>query len=473
MAKRPGGELATRPLHFIWIADCSGSMSIDGKIQALNNAIREALPHMQSVADENPNAEVLVRALKFSHGADWHIAKPTPLQTFQWRDLVADELQPPTPPNVDVIFLIDTSGSMSGEIEGVKRSCADFADRIAKEGANVRLGLIGFDIGGHWGGKEKNYTVHNLSRYTIGIWPLTSPVVFKRNVQSLSLGLFGGAGCYLADRDTVDIFPHVVAAFGTSRETGALAALGSLPGRRQAEVAGNNHSRVLVIISDEAGNQAGLSEIVAKLKKASITTHVMGVPNSAHVQLAEQTGGKFWDIFRGKYDFSGVFVGQVAETVAREAVKQLAGGVVSAGTDMGAALRAIAAQLKIPPMTDRALPPVLVLISDGQPTDNFAEGLQTLMAEPWGRKAVRIAIAIGKDADTTVLQKFIGHPELKPLQANTPEALVRSIKWVSTAVLKSASAPASQVTGSAPSSLNVPIPTPPRAVSPGSASDVW
>lgn len=44
MPKRPGGELATRPLHFIWIADCSGSMSIDGKIQALNNAIREATP---------------------------------------------------------------------------------------------------------------------------------------------------------------------------------------------------------------------------------------------------------------------------------------------------------------------------------------------------------------------------------------------------------------------------------------------
>lgn len=42
MNKRPGGEMATRPLHFIWIADCSGSMGIDGKIQALNNAIREA-----------------------------------------------------------------------------------------------------------------------------------------------------------------------------------------------------------------------------------------------------------------------------------------------------------------------------------------------------------------------------------------------------------------------------------------------
>ena len=34
ISKRPGGELASRPLHFIWLADCSGSMSIDGKIQA-------------------------------------------------------------------------------------------------------------------------------------------------------------------------------------------------------------------------------------------------------------------------------------------------------------------------------------------------------------------------------------------------------------------------------------------------------
>jgi len=42
MDKRPGGGLAGRPLHFIWIADCSGSMRADGKIQALNNAIREA-----------------------------------------------------------------------------------------------------------------------------------------------------------------------------------------------------------------------------------------------------------------------------------------------------------------------------------------------------------------------------------------------------------------------------------------------
>jgi len=90
MNRRPGGELATRPLHFIWIADCSGSMKTDGKIQSLNVAIREAIPHMQKVAAENPNAQVLVRAIRFSSGAQWHISQPTAVEDFKWEDLQAD-----------------------------------------------------------------------------------------------------------------------------------------------------------------------------------------------------------------------------------------------------------------------------------------------------------------------------------------------------------------------------------------------
>lgn len=221
MSKRPGGELASRPLHFIWICDASGSMADDGKIQALNNAIREAIPHMRDVADNNPNADVLVRAVSFSSGASWHLSQPTPVAEFKWEDLSAD-------------------------------------------------------------------------------------------------------------------------------------------------------------------------------------------------------------------------------------------GV----TDMGLALETVAEQLRIPPMSERALPPVLVLVSDGQPTDNFDKGLQALLDQPWGKKAVRIAIAIGADADHEVLQKFIGHREIRPLQANSPEALVKYIKWVSTAVLKSASSPASQ-TASADPDVNVTLPEPP------------
>ncbi len=84
----PGGEMSSRVLDFIWIADCSGSM--DGeKIQTLNYAIRQTIPDMRKEADDNPNAQLLVRAVKFSGGASWHIPTPTPIDTFEWSDLVA------------------------------------------------------------------------------------------------------------------------------------------------------------------------------------------------------------------------------------------------------------------------------------------------------------------------------------------------------------------------------------------------
>ena len=218
MPKLPGGPLARRPLHFIWIADCSGSMGYRGKIQSLNNAIRDALPAMRDAAADNPNAEVMVRTLKFSSGASWQVANPVPVEQFRWDDLEA----------------------------------------------------------------------------------------------------------------------------------------------------------------------------------------------------------------------SGV-------------------------TDMGKALQLVAEQLDPEIMPQRALPPVLVLISDGHPTDDVSAGLRDLMAQPWGTKAVRIAIAIGDDAEKSVLQRFIGHPELEPLQANNAESLVTFIKWVSTAVLKSASSPASQAVNEE-QSTNVPLP---------------
>jgi uncharacterized protein YegL len=233
MSKLPGGALASRPLHFFWIADCSGSMDHNGKIQALNHAIREAIPHMQQVAGENPNAQVLVRAISFASGAKWHVSQPTSIENFRWEDLKA-------------------------------------------------------------------------------------------------------------------------------------------------------------------------------------------------------------------------------------------GGV----TDMGKALSMLAEQLSPEYMPPRALPPVLVLLSDGQPTDNFDRGLKSLFDQPWGKKAVRIAIAIGDDADQEILQRFIGHPEFKPLQANNAESLVRYIKWASTEVLKSASSPASQTVEAKPVG-NVPLPPVPDATPLASADDVW
>lgn len=200
--KRPGGELASRPLHFFWIVDCSGSMYGE-KIGTVNHAIQSTIPEMVDAAKNNPNAQLLVRTLKFSTGASWVTANPIGIEDFAWDDLDA-------------------------------------------------------------------------------------------------------------------------------------------------------------------------------------------------------------------------------------------GGV----TDLGQAFDMLAAQLTIPPMTDRALPPVLVLLSDGQPTDDYKKALDKLLHLPWGKKAVRIAISIGQDADDTILQEFTGNRELV-LQANNPQALVKMIKWASTAA-SLVSAPASK-----------------------------
>ena len=104
-----------------------------------------------------------------------------------------------------------------------------------------------------------------------------------------------------------------------------------------------------------------------------------------------------------------------------------AGGV----TDMGKAFELLAPQLSIPPMPARALPPVIVLLSDGQPTDDYKKGLEKLKKLPWFKKSVKIAISIGRDADDDVLVEFTGNRELV-LQANNPTALVKMIKWAST-----------------------------------------
>jgi len=111
------------------------------------------------------------------------------------------------------------------------------------------------------------------------------------------------------------------------------------------------------------------------------------------------------------------------------------------GTSMGAAFDLLASELSIPPMSERALPPVLVLLSDGMPTDDYQSSLNKLSRLPWGKKSVRIAISIGQDADNSILAEFTGSPELV-LQANNPQALVKMIKWASTAASQ-VSAPAS------------------------------
>ncbi|KRB74988.1 hypothetical protein ASE01_16580 [Nocardioides sp. Root190] len=89
MSDRLGGALARKPLHFIFVLDVSGSMMRGGRIQALNNAITEVLPHLRDEARANPHAELLIRVLAFANEPTWVIEEPTPVDQVHWTRLEA------------------------------------------------------------------------------------------------------------------------------------------------------------------------------------------------------------------------------------------------------------------------------------------------------------------------------------------------------------------------------------------------
>ena len=55
--------------------------------------------------------------------------------------------------------------------------------------------------------------------------------------------------------------------------------------------------------------------------------------------------------------------------------------------------------------------PAIILLSDGGPTDNFEGGLKVLQGNQWYKTAIKLAIAIGDDADKDVLKQFTGSSE--------------------------------------------------------------
>ena len=55
--------------------------------------------------------------------------------------------------------------------------------------------------------------------------------------------------------------------------------------------------------------------------------------------------------------------------------------------------------------------PAIILLSDGGPTDDFQSGLKVLKENSWFKNAIKVAIAIGDDADEDVLRDFTGSSE--------------------------------------------------------------
>ena len=84
--RMPGGGVSRRPLHVIILADCSGGMKGE-KIQALNYAIADMMPHLADWERDQEQAQVFVRAVAFATEPRWHIPDPVPVASLRWKPL--------------------------------------------------------------------------------------------------------------------------------------------------------------------------------------------------------------------------------------------------------------------------------------------------------------------------------------------------------------------------------------------------
>jgi uncharacterized protein YegL len=101
-------------------------------------------------------------------------------------------------------------------------------------------------------------------------------------------------------------------------------------------------------------------------------------------------------------------------------------------TDLGAACRELNTKLSHKAFMQEAagsFAPVIFLLSDGGPTDDFDAGLAVLKQNDWYKVAGKIAIAIGDDADKRVLEQFTGTSETV-LEVHDAKTLKRLITLV-------------------------------------------
>ena len=85
-SRMPGGGISRRPLRFIILADCSGGMKGE-KIQALNYAIADMMPHLAAWERDQEQAQVFVQAVAFATEPWWHIPDPQPVASIRWKPL--------------------------------------------------------------------------------------------------------------------------------------------------------------------------------------------------------------------------------------------------------------------------------------------------------------------------------------------------------------------------------------------------
>jgi uncharacterized protein YegL len=102
-------------------------------------------------------------------------------------------------------------------------------------------------------------------------------------------------------------------------------------------------------------------------------------------------------------------------------------------TDLGEACKALNEKLSTKGFMHEAagsFAPAIFLMSDGEPTDDWQRGLDQLKQNNWFKAGVKVAVAIGDDANKDVLTAFTGTKEAV-LEVHSAAMLKRMIKFVS------------------------------------------
>ena len=104
-----------------------------------------------------------------------------------------------------------------------------------------------------------------------------------------------------------------------------------------------------------------------------------------------------------------------------------ADGLTPLGKALEEAKKLIEDKSKIP---SRSYRPTVVLVSDGQPNDDWEDELESFVNEGRTAKCDRWALGIGQDADMEILRRFLNDREKKVLKAEDASQIRKFFRFI-------------------------------------------
>lgn len=151
----------------------------------------------------------------------------------------------------------------------------------------------------------------------------------------------------------------------------------------------------------------------------------------------------------GLITFGGREAQQYLPLVAAQRIEGMQALQAAGATPMGSAFALARTLLEDKVLVpSRAYRPVVVLVSDGEPNDDWEAPLEALKTCERGSKASRFALAIGADADRDMLARFANDREAPVFEAHEVRDIVRFFRAVTMSVVaRSSSATPDQPVG--------------------------